>query len=387
MNPQLSHSSFLCSLPAPGRSGEVQSWMSSHLPRQARGILIYDGKGVVCANYGHKRPLSGLCKGAWHARRCRQAERDRFPALRASDLDDAVLTAEDLKEDDPDRFKLARESDHLTRPFQRDRCHFVNVQGRIPGARRQDAVLMDAIRRANLDALWSRESSTVKANLGEHRRVARLSERLGTQEPRPPRGPRPERDVFGARLACMSLLRSMDTGVNTETTQFEAVRKLRSHFSNFCHATPEGTGAATASDSRGATFFSMSPSNSYWLRRLMQGVHRRAGDAWIPDRALSLGEVLHMVVTLEEDWANKHQDAVGRLEASLLACALLGTLGNGLRGEELTRAELGEIRQHWEESLAHPAAPRAPRVASGRFKQVAGEKLCFQPVAIRSRSG
>lgn len=361
--------------------------MSSHLPCQACGILIYDGKGVVCANYGHKRPLSGLCKGAWHARCYRQTERDRFPVLRASDLDDAMLTAEDLKEDDPDRFKLARESDHLMCPFQCDRCHFVNIQGRIPGERHQDTILMDAIRRANLDAFWSRESSTVKANLGEHRRVVRLSERLGIQEPYPPRGPYPERDIFGMRLACMSLLRSMDTGVNTETIQFETVRKLRSHFSNFCHATPEGTGAATVSDSRGATFFSMSPSNSYWFRRFMQGMHRRMGDVWIPDRALSLDEMLHMMVILEEDWANKHQDAVGRLETSLLACALLGTFGNGLRGEELMRTELGEIRQYWEESLAHPTTPHVPWVMSGRFKQVVGEKLYFQPMAIRSRSG
>ena len=111
------------------------------------------------------------------------------------------------------------------------------------------------------------------------------------------------------------------------------------------------------------------------------------GDVWIPDRALSLDEMLHMMVILEEDWANKHQDAVGQSETSLLACALLGTFGNGLRGEELMRTELGEIRQYWEESLAHPTTPHVPWVMSGRFKQVVGEKLYFQPMAIRSRSG
>jgi len=75
----------------------------------------------------------------------------------------------------------------------------------------------------------------------------------------------------------------MDAGINTETIQFETVRKMRSHFSNFCHTTPQGTGMATISDSRGRTFFSQSPSNSYWFCWFMQGMHRRMGDVWIPD--------------------------------------------------------------------------------------------------------
>jgi len=277
--------------------------------------------------------------------------------LRASDLDDAMLTAEDLKEDNPNRFKLAHESDHLMCPFQCDRCHFVNIQGRVSGRRHQDVVLLDTIWWANLDAFWLRESSTVKSNLGEYRRIRRLSQRLGIDEPYPRRGPYPEDDSFGMGLACMSLLRLMDAGVNTETIQFETIRKMRSHFSNFCHTTPQGTGMATISDSRGMTFFLQSPSNSYWFRWFMQGMHRRMGDVWIPDRALTLDEVLHMMLILEEDWANMANDDVGRLQCALLACAILGTFGNGLRGEELIRMELGEIWRYWEESLGHPSTP------------------------------
>jgi len=188
-------------------------------------------------------------------------------------------------------------------------------------------------------------------------------------------------------LACMSLLCLMDAGINTETIQFETVRKMRSHFSNFCHTTPQGTGMATISDSRGTTFFLQSPSNSYWFCRFMQGMHKRMGDVWIPDRALTLDEVLHMLLILEEDWATMANDDVGRLQCALLACAILGTFGNGLRGEELIRTELGEIRKYWEESLGHPTTPHVPWVMSGRFKQVVGEKLYFQPMAIRSKSG
>jgi len=82
-----------------------------------------------------------------------------------------------------------------------------------------------------------------------------------------------------------------------------------------------------------------------------------------------------MMLILEEDWANMANDDVGRLQCALLACAILGTFGNGLRGEEL-------IRRYWEESLSHPSTPHVPWVMSGCFKQVVGEKLYFQPMAL-----
>ena len=298
-----------------------------------------------------------------------------------------MLTEEDLREDDPDRFKVAREGDHLMCPFQCDQCHFVNIQGRQPGARAQDDTLLLCIRRANLDAMWSRESSTVKANYREHVRFVLATESMGVRDPYPARGPYPESDSFGMTLAAACLLRSLDAGINTETIQFETMRKLRSHYGSFVHTTPAGAGMATISDDRSTSFFSNSPSNSYWFRRFMQGIHRRMGDTWIPDRALTIDEVLHMQALLEEDWAHQTDDWLGRLQTSLLACAIIGTFGNGLRGEEVIRTELGEIRKYWTESLDHPTTPHIPWVMSGRFKQLVGERMYFQPMSLRSASG
>lgn len=52
-------------------------------------------------------------------------------------------------------------------PFQCDRCHFFNMQGRL--ARPNclvDLLLMKCICQANLvDSMWSRERSTVQNNL------------------------------------------------------------------------------------------------------------------------------------------------------------------------------------------------------------------------------
>ncbi len=128
----------------------------------------------------------------------------------------------------------------------------------------RDKLFMMRIRLANLDALWSRESATVRTNRGRFNKVMGLSEMLGVDDPYAERGPYPEEDSFGMKVACMMLIRSLDQGVIARTIQYETMRGLRSHYSNFTHTIPGGAGYATiGDDSRGATFFANSPTNSY----------------------------------------------------------------------------------------------------------------------------
>jgi hypothetical protein len=170
---------------------------------------------------------------------------------------------EELEEDDPDRFKCARNGDHLMCPFQCDSCHFYNIQRRDPGAKAQDEVLLMCIRRASLDAFWSRESSTVLANLREAGRVLSVCARLGVDQPYPDRGHFEITDSFGMMIACQSLLRSLDPGKNADTIQFETMRKLRGHYSNFHHTLPSGTGWTTIADGKGVATFTTSPTYSF----------------------------------------------------------------------------------------------------------------------------
>ena len=59
-------------------------------------------------------------------------------------------------------FVTAREGDHLLCPFQCDVCHFINMKDREPNMENaQDVFTMRCIRRANLDAFWSRRPGTV----------------------------------------------------------------------------------------------------------------------------------------------------------------------------------------------------------------------------------
>ena len=82
--------------------------------------------------------------------------------LSANDLDDSLVDENYLEDEDKERFKEARDGDHLMSPFQCDECHLYNMIGRkaILGYAPDDLALL-CIRRASLDAFWSRERSTV----------------------------------------------------------------------------------------------------------------------------------------------------------------------------------------------------------------------------------
>jgi hypothetical protein len=247
--------------------------------------------------------------------------------LSPRDLEEALVDDEHMEEEeDRMRFKEGRDGDHLLTPFQCDTCHFLNMQQRFPvGERPADDLLMLCIRRANLDALWSRERSTVAQNRREGVRFVGLCEDLGLSVDRayPPRGPYPETDDFGMQLACGMLLRSLSAGKNAATIQFDTMRKLRSHVSNYTHASRDGTGATFVGEDSHANTLSNSATNSPWFRRFMRGCHRRMGDVWLPDRPVMLGELKACLELLEQDWTDMTLDPVGQIQAGLTACVML----------------------------------------------------------------
>jgi hypothetical protein len=91
-----------------------------------------------------------------------------------------------MGEEDEDRFEVARPGDHLLCPFQCELCLFRNIQGRsaLSGeGNLSDVVLLRALRRAHLDAFWSREPKTVSHNLGKVNRILQLGFELGMDPP------------------------------------------------------------------------------------------------------------------------------------------------------------------------------------------------------------
>ena len=300
--------------------------------------------GVVCANYGHTRDTSQVCRGAWHAKCYHQHEKDNFPVLEAGDLDDALMDSEGHGEleDDPLRFKEARDGNHYLCPFQCDLCSFFNLKGRYPREHsEQDKLLAVCIRRSNLDAFWSRERSTVDKNLRELRGLKTLADTIGLKHPLPNRGPFPIGDFSGLGPACLMLMKTLKEGKNSKNIQYETARKVRSTIGNFMHTLPGGTGLSTmGSGDRSALMFTASPTNYYWYKRFLSGCHRRMGDVWIPDRAMALEEIHEGLAILEQEWKSAAQGQ-RRLEIALTGALVVIGFCAALRGEEIPLVDVG----------------------------------------------
>jgi hypothetical protein len=332
-----------------------------------------------------------VCVGAWCGKCYAQSATDRFPVLSPRDLDEALIDDDQmLEEDDQMRFREAREGDHLMCIFQCDGCHFLNMQGRLPILRNiADELLLSCIRRANLDAFWSRERSTVAQNRREGLRYTTICETLGlnADDAYPPRGPFKLGDEVGMKLACCMLVRSLNAGKNARTIQFDTMRKLRSHISNYSHACPGGSGATFVGEDSNASTLSHAVTNSPWFRRFIRGCHRRMGDVWLPDRPLVITELQAALTLLEEDWNGLQNDMVGRGQVGLTACLIIAGFFAALRGEEIVRVDAGAMIKHWDESFNFKEAPHVPLMLVGRFKREIGEKVFTQPLAHVSASG
>ena len=341
--------------------------------------------GLVCGNYGHSRGTSRVCKNAWHANCYCQSQDDRFPVLEPGDLDDALLDGEghaDI-EDDPGRFKEARDGDHFLCPFQCDSCSFFNVQGRFERDNSEpDRLLMVCIRRANLDAFWSRERSTVDKNLRELKGLQSLGETIGLHRPLPNRGPFPIGYSNGLGAACLMLMKTLKEGKNAKHIQYETARKVRSTISNFMHTLPGGTGWSTmGSGDRSSLVFTASPTNSYWYKRFLSGCHRRMGDVWIPDRAVTLEEIHVGLDILEKEWKGVPRGQ-RKLEVALSGALVVIGFCAALRGEEIPQVDVGLIRKYWLEGITCSRVAHVPLAMAGRFKQTNGAfKIYIQPLA------
>lgn len=210
-----------------------------------------------------------------------------------------------LVEEDQNRFVVARNGDNLVTPFQCDLCHFRNLMSRDPvECSPQDICLLKLIRRANLDALWSREPGTVNGTLLACRQGGKIAMALGFKDKLfRPLGPFPLDDTFGMGAAVVMLQQSLQPGKNDKTIQFATVRKFWSAFSNAYHASAEGQQAMVmAKDARKLTV-TKCPTYGEFVERFMRGMHKRMGEISRPDRALPLDVLLEICKILERKWA------------------------------------------------------------------------------------
>jgi hypothetical protein len=273
-------------------------------------------------------------------------------------------------------------------PFQCDECHFVNVHGMGSNAEDpKDRLCLLGFRRAILDSFWARETATVDANRREAKRYLFDASLMGIVRPYPKRGPFKMEDEWEIGPAAVLLMRSLEKGKNAEFVQYETIRKVRSHFSNFVHTVPGRIGDMFITSDNVVNGITHSSTNTPWFKRFMKGCHSLMGDVWCPDRPLTMREALLCQSTLEDDWKPFEKDAVGRLKTAIMGMLITSGLGGGMRGEEIVRIDIGVIRKHWQEALRHPEEPHIPLAMAGQFKRTVGEKVYVQPLALESASG
>ena len=293
-----------------------------------------------------------------------------------------------VDEKDMGRFQKGRNGDHLMTPFQCDICHFRNIKNRdyIAG-RVDDQKLMICIRRANLDAFWAREPTTVYNNMREMTRCVSLSEELGISDSSlVDMGPFPLKDVCGVGMAAVFLRRTLDKGQIRENVQFSTARKTRTAFGNCWNASVKGLGDAIMARETNKLFATSNPSYTMWFERFMTGAHKRMGDQTNPDLALPIEAFVEFQNILEDDWnAATSMEAAEEIEE--LACAVLGGLSAGLRGEEIPKLDTAGLLQHHEEGRDHLALPHVPLCLLGRFKGERGERYHMMPIAWKTDSG
>jgi hypothetical protein len=191
-------------------------------------------EGIFCANYSSRRGNFVPCEGAWCPGCYVPLGILKFPIRHKVDDDGDTV----VEEEDKIRFLCARAGDHLMTPFQCEMCHVRNLLGQNPRADKPSNTALKAmICRANLDSVWSRESSTVRSNLKEARRMERTMQKYGLPSATPSMGPWPLEDSVGMKAAIAVLDRSLDKGgVYDDNVQWDTLRKQMSTVTNISQA-------------------------------------------------------------------------------------------------------------------------------------------------------
>jgi hypothetical protein len=296
-----------------------------------------------------------------------------------------------VNEEDKTSFLRARVGDHVVCPFQCELCHFRNMQGRSPMKRTgvlNDAETIDLIRRANLDAFWSREPTTIGHNLSKVNRVLQISHELGLDKPPVPRlGPWPVEDKFGMGAAVVLLKHSLDPGLTETSVQYNTLQKMKSAFVNLYHASVENQGSAIVGGRDGKQFVSMDASvYSDFFGRFQAGMHNRMGDRVVQDFGLSRGSMQKFQEVVEGEWIQAGVGRERKMEIAQLAVFVMVGYARALRGEEIPKLEITGLLKHFAEG--DNTTPKYVMLSlAGRFKQEDGERQHCLPVAAVTESG
>ena len=214
---------------------DPKNFMTWRGPCLVCGKVLRDGTGIFCGNFLRRRGRFRPCLAAWCGECYQEHPQDPFPVQ--EDLEVDLDNDEDLETEEKTgkRFRHGRNGDHIMGiPFECDLCHIRNICGRGPVFQsKKDAWTLLVIRRANLDAMWSRETSTVSNNLSRLKLDYRDAMQVFSfEDPLPTLGHDDVRDRVGMKCAIMTLNASLRKGKYTGNLQWASMRKTPTWFEN-----------------------------------------------------------------------------------------------------------------------------------------------------------
>ena len=251
--------------------------------------------------------------------------------------------------------------------------------------RGQEGLMLRCLRRAILDSLWSRESSTISSTYGRARALEGYGRALGLGKMGPVLGPFPLKDTMGMKIAMAMVLKSLEPGRNAATVQFDTIRQLRSAYSNMFNAGVKQNSITIFSKDTKKLHATQCPTDGPWFGRFCLGMEKRMGRQIKQDLGLSIEVMLELQRLLERDWRNSN-DVEERRQVCIASVLFIVAFCWGLRGEELLLIALGATRQVWPHSQVHPT-PHVMLALVGSRKRLTGDRAFLLPCVPITKSG
>jgi len=287
-------------------------------------------------------------------------------------------------------FRHARAGDHLFCPFECDYCTFHRLKGRPPDMDNQtDKILMIYLRRANLDAFWSRATSTVDGLRRLFEQQVLIGEMFGFERFGAP-GPYGRSYDSGIRTAIGVLYESRRPGRHEKVKKFSSCRKVRSLSTNMYNASAQGSSSNLVWRAEKNRYVATScPSDSEWHFRFMMGFHSRVGERVKQDAAFTIELMLALQVMFEEEYqcALVGDTVQGRREVCENAVFFILSFCASLRGFEVPKIVLHELRRMIQLDEVNGVPPHLGIPMRGRFKQrvqETGSILCYSVATTAS---
>ena len=300
-------------------------------------------------------------------------------------------------ENDHLRYCVGIPGAHLVTTFQCDLCVFRTLFDREPLNVSMDKANVAIIRRMNLDAIWSREPSTISHNLRSLKMIIENCEKRGCNPKLPPLGPHPLEDVYGFTIAYSMLIQSRRKGKHCDThTQFATIRHQRSTFSNLYMASSLAPSFLTSISSAGQTkaHLTACPTNTPWFTKWIRGCETRMGYVIKQNKAITL-EVLKALIRKWIELIEEEENSPNNWNRNYLIMALtysVITFCGSLRGSEGLKLDFVELEKnvskgnHAQGTKVKGLPPHIIIPLRGRFKGETGERCHLFPMANVTQS-